>query len=512
MQRRDSRVVVVGAGVGGLACAIHLAAQGFRVQILESSAASGGKARALKLAGREVDSGPTVLTMLWVFDELFDAAGASFRDLVVLERASLLARHAWSDGMRLDLHADRRQSADAIGAVFGAAEARAYLAFCEDGRRIFEVAEQPFLRSQRPTMSSIWKQFGAAGLTALSKIDGHRTMWRALEQRFSAPRLRQLFGRYATYCGSSPFEAPATLNLVAHVEAEGVHRVRGGMRGLVVALEKLALALGVEILHEHPVERITVERGRVTGVHAREAHHPADAVVFNGDVSALGTELLGKPVARAAAPTARDARSLSAVTWSMVAKPVGFPLLHHNVFFSDDYAEEFAAILRRRTMPAEPTVYVCAQDRGDAETAPGGGERLLVLANAPATGDEPHRWNEAEKERCTTATTTLLKKMGLSLDIEASAQTTPADFERLFPATGGALYGPRSTGALSALSRHPATTKIPGLYLAGGSVHPGAGVPMAALSGRLAAERIHADLASIAPSRRAGTTGTTSTE
>jgi 1-hydroxycarotenoid 3,4-desaturase len=514
MQRRDPRVVVVGAGIGGLACAIRLAAQGVRVQILESAAASGGKARALPLAGREVDSGPTVLTMLWVFEELFAAAGANFRDLVALERASLLARHAWTDGMRLDLHADRQQSADAIGAVFGPAEARAYLAFCEDGRRIFEVAEQPFLRSQRPTMSSIWKQFGAAGLTALSKIDGHRTMWRALEQRFSAPRLRQLFGRYATYCGSSPFEAPATLNLVAHVEAEGVHRVRGGMRGLVVALEKLAVSQGVEILHQHPVERIMVEGGRVTGVLARDAHHAADAVVFNGDVSALGTDLLGKPVARAAPPTARDARSLSAVTWSMVAKPVGFPLIHHNVFFSNDYADEFAAILRRRTMPAEPTVYVCAQDRADAdaENAAGSGERLLVLANAPATGDEPHRWNEAEKERCTRATTTLLEKMGLTLEVEASVQTTPADFERLFPATGGALYGPRSTGALSALSRQPATTKIPGLYLAGGSVHPGAGVPMAALSGRLAAERICADLASIVPSRRAGTTGTTSTE
>jgi 1-hydroxycarotenoid 3,4-desaturase len=512
MQSRDPRIVVVGAGVGGLACAIRLAAQGFRVQVLEKALVSGGKARALQLAGRQVDSGPTVLTMLWVFEELFAAAGASFRDHVSLERASLLARHAWTDGMRLDLHADRKESADAIGAVFGASEARAYLAFCEDGRRIFEVAEQPFLRSQRPTMSSIWKQFGAAGLSALSKIDGHRTMWRALEQRFASPRLRQLFGRYATYCGSSPFEAPATLNLVAHVEAEGVHRVRGGMRGLVVALEELAVARGVEILHDHPVARLVVEGGRVTGVLAREAVHAADAVVFNGVVSALGTELLGKPVARAAPATARDARSLSAVTWSMVAKPVGFPLLHHNVFFSDDYAEEFAAILRRGTMPAEPTVYVCAQDRGDADIDSVSGERLLVLANAPATGDEPHRWTEAEKERCTKATTTLLGKMGLSLEVEASVQTTPADFEALFPATGGALYGPRSTGALSALSRQPATTKIPGLYLAGGSVHPGAGVPMAALSGQLAAERICADLASTVRSRRAGTTGITSTE
>ena len=500
--------MVVGAGVGGLSCAIRLAAAGFRVRVLESAAGSGGKARTVRVGDLDADGGPTVLTMLWVFEELFAAAGASFREHVPMERSTVLARHAWSDGTRLDLHADRAESADAIGTVFGASEARAYLAFCENGRQIFELAESPFLRSQRPTMGTIWKQFGAAGLSALTRIDGHRTMWRSLEQRFAEPRLRQLFGRYATYCGSSPFEAPATLNLVAHVEAEGVYRVRGGMRALVAALERLARSLDVEILHEHKVERIVVERGRANGVIAKESAHEADAVVFNGDVSALGSELLGQPAARAASATAPDQRSLSAVTWNTVARPVGFPLVHHNVFFSDDYAGEFDAILRRRTAPAAPTVYVCAQDRGDTDEA-STSERLLVLINAPATGDDSTRWTDSEKDRCSRATETMLAKIGLHLAPQASVQTTPRDFHQLFPATGGALYGPRSTGALSALSRQGSSSKIAGLYLAGGSVHPGPGVPMAALSGRLAAERICEDLASTARSRRAATTGTT---
>jgi len=485
---------VVGAGVGGLACAIELAVAGMRVEVLERAATPGGKARRVRLGEVAVDAGPTVLTMPWVFDELFDAAGASFRAAVPLERASILARHAWSDGTTLDLHADRQHSAEAIGEVFGAGEARAYLAFCEDGRRIFEVAEGPFLRSQRPTPGSIVK-LGVAGLAALTQIDSHRSMWRALEQRFSTPSLRQLFGRYATYCGSSPFEAPATLNLVAHVEAEGVYRVGGGMGELVAALERLARSIGVDIRYEEDVERVVVEHGRATGVIARETLHAADAVVFNGDASALGGALLGEEAARAATVTPPGERSLSAVTWVMRARPRGFPLLHHNVFFSGDYRAEFDAILRRDTAPPEPTVYVCAQDRGDVDLQVPE-ERLFVLMNAPATGDYPRRWSDGERERCTTATQAVLARVGLTLEPSATVQTTPVEFHGLFPGTGGALYGPRSRGAFSALSRHGAASKVPGLYLAGGSVHPGPGVPMAALSGHLAAAAIRADLGS----------------
>ncbi|HEU4534725.1 MAG TPA: NAD(P)-binding protein, partial [Polyangiaceae bacterium] len=172
MTRRDPSVVVVGAGVGGLAGAIDLAAGGARVRVLERAAGPGGKARALEVGGVEFDGGPTVLTMPWVFDELFDAAGASCRAEVALARAPLLARHAWRDGAPLDLYADRQRSADAIGDAFGAREARAYLEFCADGRRMYELSEAAFLRAQRPTLGGIVRQFGAAGLGALARLDG----------------------------------------------------------------------------------------------------------------------------------------------------------------------------------------------------------------------------------------------------------------------------------------------------------------------------------------------------
>ncbi len=504
----ESKIVVVGAGIGGLTCAIDLATSGSQVVVLEWAAACGGKARVVRVGDFEIDAGPTVLTMPWVFDELFDAANASFRAEIAIERATVLARHAWTDGTTLDLFADRERSAEAIGDVFGAKESRAYRAFCEDGKRMFELSEKAFLRSQRPTMTSIAKKFGMGGLAAFAKLDGHRSMWGALEQRFSAPRLRQLFARYATYVGSSPFDAPATLNLIAHVEAEGVYRARGGIRSLVSALEKLARSLGVEIRFDHPVDRVLIERQRAVGVVSNGNQFSADAVVFNGDVSALASSLLGSDAARAGTVTARSDRSLSAVTWAMIAKTRQFPLIHHNVFFSDDYRAEFDTMLRDGKAPTQPTVYVCAQDRADTEIE-SQNERLLVLSNAPANGDDPSQWNESEKKRCTTAALSLLEKSGLTLDITEQVQTTPADFHRLFPGTGGALYGPRSKGALSVLSRQSAATKIPRLYLAGGSVHPGAGMPMAALSGRLAATQIREDLGSTARSRRAVTTGTT---
>jgi 1-hydroxycarotenoid 3,4-desaturase len=325
-------------------------------------------------------------------------------------------------------------------------------------------------------------------------------MWSALSGYFRTPELRQLFGRYATYTGSSPFEAPATLNLIAHVESQGVWRVTGGMSALARALEDLARGLGVELVFGADIASIDVRSGRVAGVVTRDgSRFPAHAVIANTDVSALGRLLGGS--SRAPRATPPKERSLSAVTWACAGTASGFPLLHHNVFFSDDCTGEFHALFTERRMPATPTVYVCAQGLG----------RFFTIINAPATGDEPSRWNETEQRRCEEATSMALERAGLSIRATASEWTTPRDFEARFPTSGGALYGPAARGALSSFSREGARTKIRGLYLAGGSVHPGPGLPMVSLSGQLAASCVREDLASIAPSRAVVTSGSTST-
>ena len=374
---------------------------------------------------------------------------------------------------------------------------------------MYETVEQPFIRSQRPGLADALRQTRTLGPRALTRIDALRTLWKSLEGTFGDPRLRQLFGRYATYCGSSPFEAPATLGLIAHVEQLGVHRVSGGMRALGEALGLLARELGVEFRLASQVERIVVTAGRARGVVLEGgASVASDAIVFNGDVSALSSGLLGADVAGAVKPISPDRRSLSAVTWAMVARVNRFPLAHHNVFFSSDYAREFRALLREHRGADEPTVYVCAQDRGDLAADPPE-ERLLLVVNAPPTGADAAAWTDEEIRRWERATFSTLNRCGLSLTPRATEIATPADFHRRHPATGGALYGARSQGAFSSLARPGARSKVAGLYLAGGSVHPGPGVPMAALSGRLAARRVLEDLASTRRSSRAAISGTT---
>lgn len=280
--------------------------------------------------------------------------------------------------------------------------------------------------------------------------------------------------------------------LVAHVERCGVWFVDGGMQRLAEALASAARRHGAQLRFGAPVASIDVERGAVAGVTLCGGERlTADAVVFNGDVGALAGGLLGTAARRAAPRT--PPRSLSALTWHLVADTQGLDLHHHTVFFGGDYRAEFDALAAGR-LPSDPTVYVCAQDRtDDGPGDTGAGERLMLLVNAPAGP----QLSAEEIDTCHRASLLRLQRCGLQLLPRAPAlMTTPADFARRFPGTDGALYGRPTQGWRASFQRPGSTCPLRGLYLAGGSVHPGPGLPMAALSGRLAAARLNADLAS----------------
>jgi 1-hydroxycarotenoid 3,4-desaturase len=467
--------VVIGAGVGGLAAAIALAAKGEDVIVLESQSGPGGKLLPVLINGMAFDSGPTVMTMRWVFDALFEMCGESLDAKLALLQLDTLARHYWTGGVSLDLYRDEKQTCDAIGRFAGRNEVAGYKAFAADSRRIHQALRRPFLQSQRPTP---WGLAAAMPIADILRINPFETLWHALGRYFKDARLQQLFGRYATYCGSSPFKAPATLMLVADVEASGVWRVTGGMAALAHALQLRAQSSGATFHFGRSAQRIEVSGAGISAVLDQHGvRHTCTSVVVNADSAAVMSGLFGPAVSTAAARVNPADRSLSAITWCAETEDDGVPLEHHTVFFSDNYATEFADLARGPAV--DPTVYICDQ----------GKKRKLLLVNAPANGKNTLDSHLPMLNR--------LARSGLKLKLDQQhmLQRGPADFAALYPATSGALYGRASHGWMSTFLRPKARTKIPGLFLAGGSTHPGPGLPMAALAGMRAAEAVLQDRA-----------------
>ncbi|MBK5927929.1 1-hydroxycarotenoid 3,4-desaturase CrtD [Rhodobaculum claviforme] len=505
------RIVVIGAGVGGLAAALRLAHAGCAVTVLERAATPGGKMRTLPSDAGPVDAGPTVMTMRWVFEDLFAATGERLDDHVTLHPEPLLARHWWPDGSTLDLFADPDASAAAIRTLAGARAEAEFRAFDAEAARLFAAFDAPMMRAPRPA-------FGRLAATVMGQprliapLGPFATLARRLAGRFTDPRLRQLFGRYATYVGGSPDASPAVLSLIWHAEARGVWRVDGGMHRLAQAMAQLARARGAVFHHGADVARIEVRDGRATAAILGDGTRiAADRIVFNGDPAALHRGLLGAGVRRAVPRSAVAPRSLSAQVWAFAARPSRGDLAHHNVFFGADPAAEFGPIAAGR-LPTDPTIYVCAQDRGAGQPLPDGPERFETIMNAPPHGASKGA-GPCRMQECRDLTFATLARHGLSFDPPAPdrALTTPQGFDALFPGSDGSLYGRSPHGLTASLRRPVAATAVAGLYLAGGGAHPGAGIPMATLSGAHAAAAILNAPASTSASPRTDMPGGTST-
>ncbi|MFC3593406.1 1-hydroxycarotenoid 3,4-desaturase CrtD [Novosphingobium piscinae] len=507
-----ARIAIIGAGIGGLAAAALLAARGCSVTVIEKARHPGGKARQLAVDGAAIDAGPTVFTLRDVFEDIFRECGAELADHVSIRRAEVLARHAWDSERQLDLFADPARSEEAIGDFAGAAAAAGFRAFRAEAARIHGILDRPMLRGSKLAWppALMWR-IGLWRVGDLLAIRPYESLWKVLGEHFADQRLRQLFARYSTYCGSSPFATPATLMLIAHVESQGVWLIDGGMSALADALMRLAQRHGARFRFGTAAALLETRMGRVSGVALADGDHvEADAVIANADPAALAAGRFGPVAGMAVSSHAPRKRSLSAMVWLAHAKTGGFPLQRHNVLFSPDYPREFADI-RGGQPPHDPSVYVCAQDRDEGAGHCAGRERLQIIVNAPANGDS-HAYTDREKDQCTEAMTRSLRRCGLELEPGFPHMLlTPNAFESFLPSTGGAIYGRASHGWAASFLRQGTRTAIPGLYCAGGSTHPGAGVPMAALSGRLATQAVLHDLASMQRSHPVAMAGGMST-
>lgn len=505
MEHPNPKIVIVGAGIGGLAASLRLAHGGYEVTVIEAQPYVGGKMRTLPSDAGPVDAGPTVLTMRPVFEALFADCGLQLNDHVTLEALPVIARHFWDDGCRMDLLPGREATVAEVTRVFGASAARDYTRFADRAARLFAAFDAPMMQAASPRTSDLaWRVMKSPGLawdmapwTSLAGL---------LKSSFAEPKLAQLFGRYATYVGGSPLQSPALLSLIADAEAQGVWSVKGGMHALAQAIRSCAESAGATFILESPVQRLQKQGGRICAVETNRTRIEADAVLFNGDPRALTNGLLGESTRHAVAQDAVEPRSFSATVAGFAAVPHGAALAHHNVFFSNGVNAEFPP-LDRNDIPTDPTLYLCAQDHGtvDADAL----QRFEIIMNAaPVMRDE-----NQEKSQCQTLILRRFKDFGLTFSPtpKDSAWTTPTGFDKLFPASLGSLYGRSPHGMTAGMKRPTARTAVPGLYLVGGGAHPGAGVPMATLSAAHAAGAIMQDLCLTSTSRKTAMHGGMST-
>lgn len=477
------RVVVIGAGIGGLAAAIRLAAAGCRVEVLEALGAAGGKAATGSHDGVTFDTGPSLLTMPEVFDDLFRCAGSSLAAEVALVDPSPAFRYLWPDGAKVDLFRAPEETLASVEAALGAqaaAELRRYLGYA---REIWEASDEAFVSGAAPTLGGLLRM-GPATLAKFRKIDPMRSMERAIRSYISEPHLRDICLRYATYNGSDPRVAPATLNCIGWVELGlGGFGVKGGLYALVEAMVRVAMGLGVAFRFGVRVEEILRTGGRVTGLRlAGGGTVEADAVVANADAAHLHARLLGAGEKVAPLPPSTSGMTL------VVRAARREDRVAHTVLFPSDYGAEFADMFDRDRPPEDPTVYLCAQSRSHLRDGWSDAEPVFAMANAPA---EPAAGRSADDVWAGLEARMLARARGAGLlDPEDRVvwRRSPSDLATTFPDTRGALYGAASNDRFAAF-RRPAnrSSLADGLFLASGSAHPGGGLPLCALSGRRAA-------------------------
>ncbi len=496
------RAAIVGAGFGGLAAAIRLAAAGYPVKVYEQAEHAGGKAGSMVLGGFRFDTGPSLVTMRHVFADLFSAAGVSMEGRLNFLPLDPICTYYFDDGTRLEARSEPRDFADEVGALIG--ENPAHVRdFLSHSAGIYRRTASLFLEHSLHSPTTFTKAEVLSSIFRRGRLNIFRSMDEVNRSFFTDPRMVQLFDRYATYNGSDPFQVPGTLNIIPHVEYNmGAYAVEGGIYAIPMALRKCAEELGVEFFFGTEVERIergkgSVRRGTHSGAPVRGVWVDGrleEAEIVISDVDARRSyELL---LDDSDAPYARRYRKLEPSSSGLVffwGTKSQYPELGvNNIFFSKDYRADFRCIFDELRCPDDPTVYVNITSKVSREDAPGeGGENWFVLVNAPR--NEGQDWEEETRRTRSLVLKRLEKALGRSVetDIAVEGIRTPQDIEEETGSTFGSLYGISSNSRSAAFLRHPAyTRRYPNLFFVGGSVHPGGGMPLALLSGKIAAEAV----------------------
>ncbi len=483
---KPRKAVVIGAGLGGLATALRLACTGWNVTVVERHSRAGGKMNRWKAKGYTFDTGPSLITMPGVFHELFASAGENLAEHIELLRLDPVARYVYPDGGSFVAGHSLPQWQQELAREFPA-DLSGFYRLLSLGGQLFELSRQTFF-SQAPGEPPRKEMLPA--LRHMPLRYGWGNYHRTVEHFIKDPRLVRYFDRYATYVGSSPYQAPATLLAIPYLEhAYGAYHIKGGLYELAVALVQLLRDKGVELLFDTEATGIETDAKRVRAVSVTSSGSiDADVAVFNGDAAVL-PGLLGMQ------KHVQGTRSLSGFVMLLGVRRRLAEMRHHTVYFSGDYNAEFAQLFgsadQPPAFPDDPTVYVNIASISDRSLAPAHGETVFIMANCPAS----EAWSAQDSAKARELVFRRLHASGfpdLTADIEVEQVWSPRELAGTYAMPGGAIYGQASHGWRGTFLR-PANRdrSIRGLYRVGGSSHPGGGTPTVLMGARIVEELIN---------------------
>ena len=485
----QQKSLIIGAGIAGIAAAIRLAVKGYAVEVFEANAYAGGKLSEFEQEGYRFDAGPSLFTMPQYVDELFTLAGKDPKQYFTYQKLEVVCHYFYPDGTHLKAYADPDKFADEANTQTGEPTANIQK-YYRNSNRIYDITNHVFLEQSLHRLKTYLSKQTVKSILRLFQIDAFRTMHRANQSFFKDKRLVQYHDRYATYNGSNPYKAPATLNVIPHLEQHfGAYFPEGGMYRITSSLVKLAQDLGVQFYFEQPVEEIVVNGGKVEGVMVKDVLHSADVVASNMDVWFTYRKLLQNHPKLFPENILNQERSSSALIFYWGIKQQ-FPQLDlHNIFFSADYEAEFNAIWNEKSIYHDPTVYLNISSKFKADDAPEGCENWFTMINVPANTGQ--NWDALIAE----ARQNIIQKLSVQLGqditplIVNESVLDPRSIESKTSSYQGSLYGTSSNSQFAAFLRHAnRSSKVGSLYFCGGSVHPGGGIPLALLSAKIVAD------------------------
>ncbi|WP_270170861.1 phytoene desaturase family protein [Paenibacillus sp. SYP-B4298] len=488
----NKQAIVIGGGLGGLAAAIRLAADGNRVTVLEKNERAGGKLNIRSGMGYTFDTGPSILTMPWVLEQLFASAGRRLSDYMTLRRVEPQWRTFYEDGTTIDVTADLPRMLEQLSAVSpeDASRFMDYLNYCQ---QMYELCTKSFYSK---SLTGLQDLRSLHSLKELLAMDPMRTMHQGTERFLKDSKLKQLFDFFIMYIGSSPYAAPAVLSQLVHVQLGlGIYYVEGGMYNIARGMLRLLEELGVEVRTSAPVAAINSRGKWATGVTLEDGTvMGADLVVSNLEAIPTHHSLLKhhSQSAQTAKKLGKYAPAVSGLVLLLGVDRTYPQLQHHNFLFSQDPEREFHQIFDLKMPADDPTVYIGVSSINDRTQAPEGRQNLFVLTHVPPLA-EGQSW-EDRTERYREVVLTKLERMGLSglrSHIEFEYRFTPDDLRELYGANGGSIYGVVTDRKLNGGFKIPSQSELlHNLYFVGGSTHPGGGVPMVTLSAQLTADLI----------------------